>query len=187
MSFQAKAVIMNRKEMARAIKRMAHEVVEAHKGTDDLVLIGIHRRGVPLAKRMRAAIKQVEKIELPLGSVDITFYRDDLSTLGPNPKVAKTEIPFDVNDKTVILVDDVLYTGRTVRAAMEDIMDYGRPRAIRLVVLIDRGHRELPIRPDYVGKNVPTSQREIIEVRVAELDEKEEVVIGEVVDDDPQS
>ena len=187
MSFQAKAVIMNGKEMARAIKRMAHEVVEAHKGTDDLVLIGIQRRGVPLARMIRAAIKQVEEIELPLGSVDITFYRDDLSTLGPNPRVAKTEIPFDVNDKTVMLVDDVLFTGRTVRAAMEEIMDWGRPRAIRLVVLIDRGHRELPIRPDYVGKNVPTSQREIIEVRVTDLDNKEEVVIGEVNGDDPQA
>ena len=180
MGFLEKAVIMNGKEMGRAIKRMAHEIIEAHKGIDNLVLLGIQRRGVPLARLIGEAIKQVEGVDLPRGAVDITFYRDDLSTLGPSPKVSRTELPFDVTDRIVILVDDVLYTGRTVRAAMDEIMDWGRPRAIRLAVLVDRGHRELPIRPDFVGKNVPTSHKEIVKVRVEEIDEKEEVVVGEV-------
>jgi pyrimidine operon attenuation protein/uracil phosphoribosyltransferase len=182
MSVLEKAVIMNAKDVARALKRMAHEILEAHKGTENLVLMGVQRRGVPLAQRIREAVKQVEGEELPLGTIDITFYRDDLSTLGPNPRVAKTEVPFDVTDKIIVLVDDVLYTGRTVRAAMDEIMDWGRPRAIRLAVLVDRGHRELPIRPDFVGKNVPTSQREIIKVKVQEFDGKEEVVVAEVQD-----
>jgi pyrimidine operon attenuation protein/uracil phosphoribosyltransferase len=175
-----KAVIMDAKEMNRALKRMAHEILEAQKGTEDLVLMGVQRRGVPLAERIREVIKKVEGVDVPVGTLDITFYRDDLSTVGPNPKVARTEIPFDVNDKIVVLVDDVIFTGRTVRAAMDEIMDWGRPRAIRLAVLIDRGHRELPIRPDFVGKNVPTSLREIIKVKVVEYDEREEVVVAEV-------
>ncbi len=180
MNFAEKAVIMNASEMNRAIKRMAHEIIEANKGTDNLVILGIQRRGVPLARMLGEAIKSVEGTELPQGALDITFYRDDLSTLGPTPQVSSTEMPFDVNRKIIILVDDVLYTGRTVRAALDVIMDWGRPEAIRLAVLVDRGHRELPIRPDFVGKNVPTSQREIIKVKVKEFDDKAEVVVGEV-------
>ncbi len=182
MSFTEKAVIMNQAEVTRAIKRMAHEVLEANHGTGDLVVLGIQRRGVPLAGMLRDAIKTVEDVELPMGAIDITFYRDDLSKLGPSPRVATTEMPLDVTDKVVILVDDVLYTGRTVRAALDVIMDWGRPRAIQLVVLVDRGHRELPIRPDYVGKNVPTSQKEVIKVKVADIDGRQEVVVGEVPD-----
>jgi len=180
MEFNEKAVIMSADDMARAIKRMAHEVIEANQGADNLVLLGIQRRGVPLAKRLGESIKQVEGTDIPSGALDITFYRDDLSKLGPTPQVASTEMPFDVNEKIIILVDDVLYTGRTVRAALDVIMDWGRPQAIRLAVLVDRGHRELPIRPDFVGKNVPTSQREIIKVKLVEYDDTEEVVVGEV-------
>ncbi|HOX24936.1 MAG TPA: bifunctional pyr operon transcriptional regulator/uracil phosphoribosyltransferase PyrR [Candidatus Krumholzibacteria bacterium] len=180
MSFTEKAVIMNQGEVSRAVKRMAHEVLEANNGTRDLVILGIQRRGVPLAGLLQEAIKAVEGVTVPMGAIDITFYRDDLSRLGPSPRVATTEMPMDVTEKVVILVDDVLYTGRTVRAALDVIMDWGRPRAIQLAVLVDRGHRELPIRPDYVGKNVPTSQKEIIKVRVMEFDGKQEVVVGEV-------
>ncbi|MFO7654642.1 MAG: bifunctional pyr operon transcriptional regulator/uracil phosphoribosyltransferase PyrR [Candidatus Krumholzibacteriia bacterium] len=182
MSLTEKAVIMNAKEMGRALKRMAHEILEAQKGTENLVLLGVQRRGVPLARRIQEVIRQVEGVEVPLGTVDITFYRDDLSTLGPSPTVSRTEVPFDISGRIIVLVDDVLYTGRTVRAAMDEIMDWGRPQAIRLAVLIDRGHRELPIRPDYVGKNVPTSQREVIKVKVEEFDGKEEVAVAEVQD-----
>ena len=182
MNFAEKAVIMNASDMNRAIKRMAHEVIEANRGAENLVILGVQRRGVPLARKLAEAIKQVEGTDLPQGALDITFYRDDLSTLGPAPKVSSTDMPFDVTGKIIILVDDVLYTGRTVRAALDVIMDWGRPRAIQLAVLVDRGHRELPIRPDYVGKNVPTSQREVIKVKVMEFDEKQEVVVGEVQD-----
>ena len=180
MSFNEKAVIMNRDGVSRAIRRMAHEVLEANGGIDDLVILGIQRRGVPLASLLREAIKSVEGEEPPMGAIDITFYRDDLSKLGPSPRVATTEMPLDVTDKVVILVDDVLYTGRTVRAALDVIMDWGRPRCIQLAVLVDRGHRELPIRPDFVGKNVPTSHKEVIKVKVMEFDDKQEVVVGEV-------
>jgi pyrimidine operon attenuation protein/uracil phosphoribosyltransferase len=182
MSFTEKAVIMTDQEMMRAIKRMAHEVLEANGGIGDLIILGVQRRGVPLAGLLQDAIKSVEGGEVPMGSIDITFYRDDLSKVGPAPRVATTEMPLDVTDKVVILVDDVLFTGRTVRAALDVIIDWGRPRAIQLAVLVDRGHRELPIRPDYVGKNVPTSQKEIIKVRVKDFDEKYEVVVGEVDD-----
>ncbi len=182
MNFNEKAVIMNAREMARAVKRMAHEIIEANKGIDNLVLLGVQRRGVSVAKQLAEAIKQVEGTDVPQGSLDITFYRDDLSQLGPSPQVSSTDMPFNVAEKIVILVDDVLYTGRTVRAALDVIMDWGRPQAIRLAVLVDRGHRELPIRPDFVGKNVPTSQREIIKVKVMEFDDKEEVVVGEVAE-----
>jgi len=135
---------------------------------------------VPLASRLGEAIHQVEGRELPQGALDITFYRDDLSTLGPSPTVSHTDVPMNITDKIVILVDDVLYTGRTVRAALDEIMDWGRLQAIRLAVLIDRGHRELPIRPDFVGKNVPTSSREIVKVQVREFDEQEQVLVGVV-------
>ncbi len=180
MNFTEKAVIMNRDDVSRAIKRMAHEILEANSGTRDLVILGVQRRGVPLASLLQEAIKAVEGEDLPMGAIDITFYRDDLSKLGPSPKVATTEMPLDVTDKVVILVDDVLFTGRTVRAALDVIMDWGRPRAIQLAVLVDRGHRELPIRPDFVGKNVPTSHKEVIKVKVEDFDGKQEVVVGEV-------
>jgi len=180
MPFIEKNTILDGAEVRRALRRIAHEIVEANKGTDDLVLLGVQRRGVPLAKAIAESIERFEDVSVPLGAIDITFYRDDLSTIGPAPRVSTTDVPMDVTDKEVILVDDVLYTGRTVRAALDAIMEWGRPRAIRLAVLIDRGHRELPIRPDFVGKNVPTAKTEIIKVRVEEFDGKEEVVVGEV-------
>ena len=158
---------------SRAIKRIAHEIIERNKGTENLMLIGIQRRGVPLAQRIGALIAQEEGTELPVGTLDITFYRDDLSLLDEHPQVKGTDVPANVNDQNVVLVDDVLYTGRTARAAMDAIMDMGRAKTIQLAVLIDRGHRELPIRADYVGKNVPTSHLEMIAVSVREIDGKE--------------
>jgi len=183
MSFKEKARIMDSEQMRRAVVRIALEIVEKNKGIGDLVLVGIQRRGVNLARAVADAIAQSEGSAPPLGTLDITFYRDDLSTLGPVPKVGKTDIGFDINDKTVILVDDVLFTGRTVRAALDELMDFGRARRIELAVLIDRGHRELPIRPDFVGKNVPTSGKEVIKVMVQEIDGREGVVVGEILED----
>jgi pyrimidine operon attenuation protein/uracil phosphoribosyltransferase len=162
--------IMTADEIRRALVRISHEVVEKHGGTTDLALVGIQRRGVPLADRMASAIAEHEGRAVPVGALDITFYRDDLSLVAHQPVVKGTDLPFDLNGLTLVIVDDVLYTGRTVRAAMDALMDYGRPRAIRLAVLIDRGHRELPVRADHVGKNVPTSQEEIIKVHLVEVD-----------------
>jgi len=170
--------IMDGDDMRRALVRIGHEIVEKHGGTDGLALIGIQRRGVPLAQRIAAAIAQAETVNVPVGALDITFYRDDLSMVATQPVVKGTELPFDVNHYTVVLVDDVLYTGRTVRAAMDALVDFGRPLAIRLAVLVDRGHREFPIRADHVGKNVPTSKEEIIQVRLTEVDGAEEVLIA---------
>jgi pyrimidine operon attenuation protein/uracil phosphoribosyltransferase len=175
-----KAEIIDTEGLRRIITRIAHEIVERNKGTQDLVLVGVRRRGVPLAQRFADKIQEFEGSAVPRGSLDITLYRDDLSTVGEKPVVGPTEIPVDLNGKVVVLVDDVLYTGRTVRAAMDAIMDIGRPKAIQLAVIVDRGHRELPIRADYVGKNVPTSRREIIGVRVQELDGQDCVVIKEL-------
>ncbi|MGB9886219.1 MAG: bifunctional pyr operon transcriptional regulator/uracil phosphoribosyltransferase PyrR [Moorellales bacterium] len=172
-----KARILDSQAMQRALTRMAHEIVEKNKGIQDLVLVGIRRRGVPLAKRLSARIEAIEGQAVPVGSLDITLYRDDLSRLSDSPVVHEPELPFEVSGKKVVLVDDVLYTGRTVRAAMDAVMDLGRPQCIQLAVLVDRGHRELPIRADYVGKNVPTSKTEIVEVRLPETDGVEEVVI----------
>ena len=183
MSFWEKAQIMDAAQMRRAITRIAFEIVENNKGIDDLAIVGIQRRGVNLAKAIHEAIERAEGVAPPMGTLDITFYRDDLSTLGPVPKVGKTEISFDINEKNVILVDDVLYTGRTVRAALDELMDFGRAKRVELAVLIDRGHRELPIRPDFVGKNVPTSKREVIKVMVESLDGREGVVVGEMRDE----
>ena len=174
-----KAVIMDAKQMERAMVRMAHEIIEYNKGTKDLVVIGIKRRGATLGRQLAAIIGQIEKCEIPFGALDITFYRDDLQTIAHQPVVNQTEISFDVTNKAVILVDDVLYTGRTVRAAIDEILDFGRPKRIELAVLIDRGHRELPIKADYVGKNVPTSQKEIIGVRTKSEDGDEKVIIKE--------
>ena len=179
-TFVKKNVIMDADAMRRAIVRIAHEIIERNKGVDNVVLVGIRTRGVPIAERLAAAIKEIEKVELPVGMLDITLYRDDLSTLAYNPVCHGTEIDFDVDGKTVILADDVLYTGRTIRCALDAIIDMGRPKAIQLAVLIDRGHRELPIRADFAGKNVPTSHKEAIEVYLAEQDGVDEVAIGDV-------
>jgi pyrimidine operon attenuation protein/uracil phosphoribosyltransferase len=170
--------IMTADEIRRAIVRISHEVVEKQAGTEGLVLVGIQRRGVPLARRLADAIEEHEGARLAVGALDITFYRDDLSMLAQQPVVKGTDLPFDVTGSTVVLVDDVLYTGRTIRAAMDALMEYGRPQAIRLAVLVDRGHRELPIRADHVGKNVPTSREEIVHVRVEEIDGEDGVDIG---------
>jgi pyrimidine operon attenuation protein/uracil phosphoribosyltransferase len=168
---------MTADEIRRAIVRVSHEIVERQAGTDGLVLVGIQRRGVPLATRIAAAIEEHERVALPVGALDITFYRDDLSLIAQQPIVKGTAIPVDLNDRTVVLVDDVLYTGRTIRAAMDALVDFGRPRAIRLAVLVDRGHRELPIRADHVGKNVPTSRDELVKVALDETDGEDAVRI----------
>jgi len=175
-----KAIIMDESAIKRAVTRIAHEIIEKNKGTDDLVLIGIQRRGVPLAKMIAQKIMEVEGKDVPVGILDITFYRDDLSLLSEHPVVNGTEINFSVVDKKVVLVDDVLYTGRTVRAAIEAIMDLGRPKMIQLAILVDRGHRELPIRADYAGKNVPTSRNEIIHVKLQEFDGINSVTISDL-------
>lgn len=175
-----KTVLMDAQAINRAVIRVAHEVIEKNKGSKDVVLVGIRTRGVPLAKRLADEIEKIEGVRLPVGILDITLYRDDLSTLGYQPVVHETQIPFDINDKKIILVDDVLFTGRTVRAALGAIMDIGRPKVIQLAVLVDRGHRELPIRADYVGKNVPTSRREIVSVQLSPVDKAEQVMLQEI-------
>jgi len=169
--------IMTADEIRRAVVRISHEIVEKQAGTSGLVLVGIQRRGVSLAHRLAAAIADHEGASLPVGALDITFYRDDLSKLGQSPLLKGTDVPFEIEGATVVLVDDVLYTGRTVRAAMDALREFGRPRAVRLAVLVDRGHRELPIRADHVGKNVPTSREEIVKVRVDEIDGEDGVDI----------
>ncbi|MZP29015.1 bifunctional pyr operon transcriptional regulator/uracil phosphoribosyltransferase PyrR [Heliobacterium undosum] len=177
-----KALLMDDDAIRRAITRIAHEILEKNEGIENLALVGIRRRGVPLAKRLQEKIQEIEGTTVPLGALDITLYRDDLTTLDVQPVIHKTEVPFSLNGKKVVLVDDVLYTGRTVRAALDALIDIGRPQVIQLAVLIDRGHRELPIRADYVGKNVPTSKREVISVRVMEVDGEDGVSIQDMVD-----
>src|SRR3954467_10991846 len=169
--------IMTAEEIRRATVRISHEIVEKQAGTAGLALVGIQRRGVPLARRIAAAISENESTAIPVGALDITFYRDDLSLVAQQPVVKGTDLPFDLNESTIVLVDDVLYTGRTIRAAMDALVDFGRPRAIRLAVLVDRGHRELPIRADHVGKNVPTSREEIVRVHLSEVDGQDGVTI----------
>jgi pyrimidine operon attenuation protein/uracil phosphoribosyltransferase len=173
--------IMTADEVRRATVRISHEIVEKQAGTAGLALVGIQRRGVPLAHRLADAIAEHEGVRLPVGALDITFYRDDLSMIAQQPVVKGTDIPFDVTGQTIVLVDDVLYTGRTIRAAMDALMDFGRPRAIRLAVLVDRGHRELPIRADHVGKNVPTSREELVRVHLLETDGVDGVEIERAV------
>lgn len=179
MDSNIKAQIMDSAGMVRAISRLASEIVERNGGTDDLLLVGIRRRGVPLANRIADKIQQLEGERPATGQLDITLYRDDLSTIGPRPVVNRTDIPEDVTERVVVLIDDVLYTGRTIRAAMDELVDFGRPRRIELAVLIDRGHRELPIQADYIGKQVQTTDSEIIKVMLSEYDGAEQVVVIE--------
>jgi pyrimidine operon attenuation protein/uracil phosphoribosyltransferase len=174
-----KAKILDKEGLARTLLRIAHEILEKNRGTENLVLIGIRTRGAHLARRIQECVKKIDQGDIRVGILDITLYRDDLTLISTQPIVHKTEIDFDIKEKNVILIDDVLYTGRTVRAALDALVDFGRPRSIQLAVLVDRGHRELPIRADYVGKNIPTSQDEIIEVHLEESDGKDEVVIVE--------
>jgi pyrimidine operon attenuation protein/uracil phosphoribosyltransferase len=173
---------MDADRMARALVRMAHEIVERNRGVDELGFIGVRLRGVPLARRLARTLFEITGEEVPTGALDITLYRDDLmrQPVGPQPLVRRTEIPFSIDDRKLLLVDDVLYTGRTVRAALDALIDFGRPKAIQLAVLIDRGHRELPIRADYVGKNIPTAPRESVQVRLQETDGRDEVVVQDL-------
>lgn len=172
-----KALILDKAGIERALTRIAHEILEKNKGGKDLAVVGIQRGGVHLAKRLVAKIHEIEGVAVPVGSLDITMYRDDLTTRKSQPVPQATDITFDIQDKVIVLVDDVLYTGRTIRAALNSIMDYGRPKRIQLAVLLDRGHRELPVRADFVGKNLPTSAREKVEVMLAEDGVEEKVVI----------
>ncbi|MFA5144863.1 MAG: bifunctional pyr operon transcriptional regulator/uracil phosphoribosyltransferase PyrR [Candidatus Omnitrophota bacterium] len=174
-----KAKILDKEAISRALMRIAHEVMEKNKGIKDLCLIGMRTRGAYLAKRLGGCIEKIDQATVPVGILDITLYRDDLTLIAAQPIVHKTEIDFDITDKNVVLVDDVLYTGRTVRAALDALIDFGRPKSIQLAVLVDRGHRELPIRADYVGKNIPTAQNETVEVQLEEVDGRDEVVIVE--------
>ncbi len=177
MSSKEKALILDKAGIDRAMTRVAHEILEKNKGAKELVLVGIQRGGVHLARRLAAKIKEIEGVEPPVGSLDITMYRDDLATRKSQPVPQATDITFDIQDRIMVLVDDVIFTGRTIRAALNSIMDYGRPRRIQLAVLVDRGHRELPIRADYVGKNLPTSAKEKVEVMLVEDGVEEKVVI----------
>ncbi|MFO7818801.1 MAG: bifunctional pyr operon transcriptional regulator/uracil phosphoribosyltransferase PyrR [Halanaerobacter sp.] len=177
--FKTKKELIGADGIRRALVRISHEIIEKNEGLEDVVVIGIRTRGVPLAERITANLKEIEGEEIPNGSLDITLYRDDLTTIANQPIVHQTEIPFDITDKKVILVDDVLYTGRTVRAALDALMDLGRPDSIQLAILTDRGHRELPIRSDYVGKNIPTSKDELISVNLKEIDGEDAVVLQE--------
>jgi len=174
-----KAKILDQDGISRAIMRIAHEIIEKNKGGSGLCIVGIRNRGVYIAQRISACIKQIEGLEILTGALDITLYRDDLALASGQPLVRKTEIDFDINDKNLILVDDVLYTGRTIRAALDALIDFGRPKSIQLAVLVDRGHRELPIRADFVGKNIPTSKKESVEVHLQESDGSDEVLIAE--------
>ena len=180
-----KKVIMTPEEIRRSLARIAHEIMERNKTTEHLVLVGMRTRGVPLARRLAANIEDFEGLEIPVGALDISFYRDDLSSLNPQPAVQHTDIPVNIDEQSVVLVDDVLYTGRSTRAAMDALIDLGRPQSIQLAVLIDRGHRELPIRANYVGKNIPSSRHEEIRVLLKEVDGVDEVAIVDLVQKQP--
>ncbi len=180
MNARIKARVMSSEDLRRAITRIAHEILERNGGIEGLSVIGIQTRGALLGDRLARKIEEIEGESVPLGVLDITLYRDDLKTVADQPVVNESRIPFDIQGKVIVLVDDVLFTGRTVRAALDEIIDFGRPRAVQLAVIVDRGHRELPIRADYVGKNVPTADNEIIAVRMIEKDDVDEVVILEV-------
>jgi pyrimidine operon attenuation protein/uracil phosphoribosyltransferase len=172
---------MDSERIGRSLIRIAHEIVERNRGVGDLALVGVRTRGVPIARRLAASLREITGVEVATGALDITLYRDDLmkTAVGPQPIVRRTEIPFSIDGRHIVLVDDVLYTGRTIRAALDALIDFGRPSTIQLVVLVDRGHRELPIKADYVGKNVPTSRRETIHVRLAEIDGRDEVTLDQ--------
>ncbi len=175
------AVVMDADRMGRTLTRIAHEILERNRGVDDLALVGIRTRGVPLAKRIALALREIHGSQVRTGALDITLYRDDLMrhAVGAQPVIRRTEIPFSIDDQRILLVDDVLYTGRTIRAALDALIEFGRPRAIQLIVLVDRGHRELPIKADYVGKNLPTSASQSVQVRLLEIDGRDEVeVVG---------
>ena len=172
-----KKVVMSAEDISRSLARIAHEIIERNRTTEHLVLIGMRTRGVPLAKRLVASMKDFEGLKIPVGALDISLYRDDLSLLNRQPTVQRTDIPVSIDDKSVVLVDDVLYTGRSARAAMDALIDRGRPRSIQLAVLVDRGHRELPIRADYIGKNIPSSRHEEIQVHMVETDGMDGVFI----------
>lgn len=178
-NLREKSQLMSASEIERTLVRLAHEISEKNNGADDLGLVGIRRRGVPLAQRLAEIIGRIEKSKVPVGTLDITLYRDDLSTLGPKPVVQKTEIGFSVAGKNIILVDDVLYTGRTARAALDALFRQGRPRQVRLCVLVDRGHRELPVEATFVGRKVQTTLEEIVEVQLREIDEADRVLLVE--------
>ncbi|HYT77359.1 MAG TPA: bifunctional pyr operon transcriptional regulator/uracil phosphoribosyltransferase PyrR [Vicinamibacterales bacterium] len=173
--------VMDADRMARALTRISHEILERNRGTGELALVGIRTRGVPLARRIAHALRDINHEDVPTGALDITLYRDDLmrQPVGPQPVVRRTEIPFSIDERRILLVDDVLYTGRTIRAALDALIDFGRPRAIQLIVLVDRGHRELPIKADYVGKNLPTSIKQSVQVRLQEIDGDDEVLLTE--------
>ena len=172
-------VVMDADRIGRTLARIAHEILERNKGVDDLALVGVRRRGVPLARRLARTLREIAGDESPTGALDITLYRDDLmrTAVAAQPVVRRTEIPFSIDDRKILLVDDVLYTGRTTRAALDALIDFGRPKAIQLIVLVDRGHRELPIKADYVGKNLPTSPEQSVQVRLQEIDDVDEVVL----------
>lgn len=177
-----KKLIMDNIAVTRALKRIAHEIIEKNKGVENTILVGIYTRGLPLAKRLAAYIKEYEGADVPVHAIDITLYRDDLTTISHQPIVHKTELPISVENKKIILVDDVLFTGRTVRAAIDAILDYGRPKWIQLAILVDRGHRELPVKANFVGKDVPTSTKEIIKVRLEESDNEDNVWLFEKIE-----
>ncbi len=179
MKIQYKATLMDKDQIRRAVKRIAHEIVERNAGVENIVVVGIRRRGVYIAERIAGYIEQIEGQSVPTGVLDITLYRDDFQQRWQTPHIGVTEIKVDIHDKIIILCDDVLYTGRTIRAALDELIDFGRPRRIQLAVLVDRGHREFPIKADYVGKNVPTSEDEQVEVHLTELDESDEVILTE--------
>jgi len=172
-------LVMDADRMGRALTRISHEILERNRGVDEIALVGIRTRGVPLARRISRSLHEINGDDVPTGALDITLYRDDLMRhpVGPQPVVRRTEIPFSIDDRKILLVDDVLYTGRTIRAALDALIDFGRPQAIQLVVLVDRGHRELPIKADYVGKNLPTSLKQSVQVHLQEIDGKDEVLI----------
>ncbi len=176
---RAPTKLLDADAIRRSLVRIAHEILERHRGVSDLALIGIRTRGAVLAKRLAKELEAIERHPIPVGILDITLYRDDLSRIAPNPIVHETQIPFDITEQRLVLVDDVLFTGRTIRAALDALVDLGRPRGIQLAVLVDRGHRELPIRADYVGKNIPTSLQQRVDVRLQEVDGQDEVVIEE--------
>jgi pyrimidine operon attenuation protein/uracil phosphoribosyltransferase len=179
---RVKGRLMSASEIERTLVRLAHEIVEKNDGAQNLGLVGIKRRGVPLAQRIGALIAKIEKKPVDVGTLDISFYRDDLTTAGPRPVVNKGDIGFDVNGRDIVLMDDVLYTGRTIRAALDALFDHGRPKSVQLLVLIDRGHRELPIQSTFTGRNIPTSSREIIEVKLKEIDQDEQVLLVELAE-----